>query len=176
MFEQASVTRIRPPVQEFAPEETPSIAAVAQKCMRDCDNNLHDAQKLMERLVAGHPPLFRDLMTPLLATACYDALRSVVRTDRGKVWTAPNYTKAGNGSRLETLGVTLLDFPLPSGIRLRNASKADVLEGARFYSAQAADMQHKAKWLEAIAAKVGNRTVGEKFTAEKLQALQEATK
>lgn len=156
--------------------ETVAVAAVAQKCLRDSGNDIHAAQKMMEDMVNGHPPLFHNLMQPLVATACYDALRGVIRTDRKKVWTAPNYTKGGNGSRLETLGMTLLDFPLPNGMPLRKATKADVLDGANFYATQAKDMDHKSKWLEAIAAKVGNKTVGEKFTAEKLQALQEATK
>lgn len=156
--------------------ETVAVSAVAQQCLRDCGNNIHEAQKMMERIVAGHPPLFRNLMNPLMAVACYDALRRVVRADRNKVWTAPNYTKEGNGDRLESLGLSLLDFPLPNGMALRLAHKADVLEGANFYATQAKDMTHKAAWLAAIAEKVGNKSVGEKFTAAKLQELQEATK
>lgn len=155
-------------------EEAP-VSAIAQQCLRDAGGDIHKAQKLLEGLVRGHPPLYRNLMDPLLATACYDAITKVIRADRQKVWTAPNYTKAGNGQRLETMATTLLDFPLPNGVLMRHATKDDLLAAADFYAKQAKDMQHKGAWIAAIAAKVGKKTVGERFTAEQLAKLREET-
>lgn len=156
------------------PKDAP-ISAVAQHCLRTCGNDIAKAQTMMASLVHGHPPLFAKLMFPLVENACYDALRSVLRADRAQIWTAPNYTQAGNGSRLDSLARSMLDIPLPNGTLLRHAHKEDLLDAAKFYMTQAKDMAHKAKWLQTIAKRVGSKTVGEKFTDVALRQLQEAT-
>ncbi len=158
-------------------QETVSVSKIAQRCLAEAGNDICAAQKLMERLVSKTPPLFHDLMQPLVAGACYDALRATVRAERGKIWTAPNYTKAGNGERLEATALTLLDFVLPTTMRpIRDANKADLLEASDWYGKQAENMRHKSAWLAMIAAKVGRKTVGQKFSATELQELQEAAK
>lgn len=156
--------------------EKMTIAALAAEIMERADDIQH-ATDLMEREVSRDRELFDELMQPLVRMACYDALRKVAQRERRHVWTAPNYTPAGNGGRVMTAVLNLLDFKLPHNLMpLRDANKDELVEGANWYAQRAGDMAHKSRWLTAIAAKVGSKTVGEKFTADALAKIQEATK
>lgn len=152
-----------------------SVYAVSKAILEECGGDVVAATDKMEKRVRAERDLFHQLMAPLVRSACYDALRKSVRTERESIWTAPNYTKGGNGERLVSASLTLLDFRLPHNLLpLREAGKDDLVAGADWYESQASNMSHKARWLRAVAAKVGNKVVGEKFTAEKLAELQEA--
>lgn len=95
--------------------------------------------------------------------------------DRLKSWTAPNYTKGGNGNRLVALAeYQLLHFRLPvSGVRLIEATAEQVREAAAFYAADAAQAAHKSRWLFAVADWMGS---GKRLTEKHARALQEQTK
>lgn len=152
-----------------------SVYAISRSILEECGGDVVSATDKMERRVRAERDLFYALMDPLVRKACYDVLREVVRDERRTIWTAPNYTKGGNGDRLVSASLTLLDFRLPHNLLpLREAGKDDLVAGADWYESQANNMQHKARWLRAVAAKVGNKVVGEKFTAEELAKLQEA--
>ena len=153
------------------------IADTAGEILAKARGDLSAATDKMEARVRQDDFLFRSLMSPLVRQACYDALRSQVRKDRAKIWTAPNYTQGGNGQRLEALATTLLDFRLPhASIALRDAKREDVEAAAQWYESSASNMAHKARWLRAVAEKIGKAKVGNKLTAEQLADLQEATK
>lgn len=151
-----------------------SVYAVSKLMLEECGGDVVAATDKMERRVRAERDLFHELMAPLVRNACYDALRKAIQNERQAIWTAPNYTKGGNGDRLVSASLTLLDFRLPHNLLpLREAGKQDVIAGADWYEKQAGDMNHKARWLRAIAERVGNAKVAKKFTAEQLQALQE---
>lgn len=152
-----------------------SVYAVSKSILEECGGDVVSATDEMEKRVRAERDLFHELMAPLVRNACYDALRKAVQDERRTIWTAPNYTKGGNGDRLVSASLTLLDFRLPHNLLpLRDAGKDDLVAGADWYESQANNMQHKARWLRAVAAKVGNKVVGQKFTAEKLAELQES--
>lgn len=152
-----------------------SVYAVSKDILDEFDGDVVAATDRMEKRVRAERDLFHELMAPLVRNACYDALRKAVQDERRTIWTAPNYTKGGNGDRLVSASLTLLDFRLPHNLLpLRDAGKDDLVAGADWYESQANNMRHKARWLRAVAAKVGNKVVGQKFTAEKLAELQES--
>jgi len=154
-----------------------SVRDVAAKSMEKAGGDIQEATDIMEQWIIGDDRLFNELMTPLVREACYNALRKTVQEERRNVWTAPNYTKAGNGDRLVSTALTLLDFRLPHNLKvLREAGKDDLIAGADWYEKHAGNMQHKARWLRAIAEKIGSKAVGEKFSAESLAKIQEAVK
>lgn len=130
------------------------------------------ATEKLEKWARKDKALYDYLTDPYLSQACYNAIRGLCRSERRLIYTAPNYTKGGNGHRVEIHGRSLLDFPLPGGKRLRDATRQDLLEAADFYRKQAADMASKAAWLEKISERVGKKTVGEKLTSEQLEALK----
>lgn len=133
------------------------------------------AADLLESWARSDRELFDYLVKPWLTRACEEAVRTVTRSERAAIcrsWTAPNYTLGGNGHRVHTLGRSLLDFPLPGGMRLRDARKDDLLGAVKFYRSQAVDMAAKASWLEAIAERVGRKQVGNVFDDETLPPLE----
>jgi hypothetical protein len=109
-----------------------------------------------------------------LHEACYKAVSSLVRTSRNVVWTTTKSVRTPqNGHRVAALSRSLMDdFRLPGGKPLRLATKVDLAEAADLYRKQAKDMVYKALWLDRIAIKVGDKTVGEVFEDAQLEALQ----
>jgi hypothetical protein len=69
-----------------------------------------------------------------------------------------------------------MDFPLPGGGLLRDATAAACIEGATAYRHTASDAVWKARWLEAIAARVGDSIVSDVLNEEDLRALQQETR
>lgn len=138
-------------------------------------DNVGEAAKLLEDWAQKNNELMRYLTEPFLKQACYEAVRTECRDKREKIWTAPNYTKGGNGHRVMNHAVSLMDFPLPNGKRLQDAKRSDLLEATEFYSKQAKNMQHKSNWLQRIAERVGRKTVKNAFSEEELAKLKEET-
>lgn len=149
------------------------MAHAKVKKIYDNNPNVIEAAKALEQAAKADNELREYLLSPYLSKACYDAVRKCSQSERKIIWTAPNYTKSGNGHRVKEHAISLLDFPLPNGMRIRFANKQDVLDASDFYDKQAADMRAKQKWLSRVADKLeGKRTVGQTFSAEQLEALK----
>jgi len=69
----------------------------------------------------------------------------------------------------------LLDFPLAKGLKLRNATRPDILEQADIYAKTEKDAGKKRRWLTSIAYCLKNdkQTVGKVITEEKAKELLE---
>lgn len=132
-----------------------------------------EAADLLERWAKQMPSLKAYLLDPWLEKACYQAVSGVHRQNRSVIWTAPNYAKGGNGKRVIAHGKSLLDFPLPGGMLLRDSKQKDLEAAAKLYEQRAQDESAKAAWLRRIAEKVGRKKVESVFSAEQLQALRE---
>lgn len=141
----------------------------------DHASDVADASRKLEEAARSDRELRDYLTEPYLKQACYNAVRSHYRVERREIWTAPNYTKGGNGQRVEQHARTLLDFPLPNGKRLRDATREDLLSAAEFYRRQSEDMAQKAHWLERIAEKTGRKKVGAALTVKQIESLRGET-
>jgi hypothetical protein len=151
------------------------VQEAAQLAMERADNEVQAATAILEDMACNDPDLYNALLSPFLNVAAYEACRALCRQQRQKIWTAPNYDQGGNGHRVLDHAMSLMDFPLPGGKRLRDATKADLEEASSFFAKQAADMSHKARWLSAIASKVkGKKTVADVFDADSLAKLRES--
>lgn len=77
-------------------------------------------------------------------------------------------------SRLAVETRLLLDMPLPSGLRLRAATRDEIAEAAALYRQQEAAAGWRARFLEAVAARLadGERTE-DRLSEEGLRAIQE---
>lgn len=148
----------------------------AAAAMEQADGDVLKATEILEAQARSNMDVWRELTDTLLRTACYDACRAVCRSERRIIWNSPNYDKGGNGERVKQHANTLLDWPLPGGKKLRDATKQDLLEASGFYSKQAAQMTSIANWLDAVAKKVKTKTVGETLSADDLEKLRDQTK
>jgi len=131
-----------------------------------------EASRRLEEEARHCRELYDYLTSPALPKLCYAAVSQTYRDNRQKVWTAPNYTKGGNGHRVANHAQTLLDFPLPGGKRLRDATSQDLQEAAEFYAKQAADMSAKSAWLTRVGERVGGNKVADVMDADELDKLR----
>lgn len=150
-----------------------TIRDIATEALDEAGNDVVRAAQIMEETIAADERKYRLVMDPLVASACYTAVSQAVRGARSAVWTAPNYSAGGNGSRVRLLSAgNLMMFPLPGGQYLRGANKQEVEAGAEFYAKQGRDMMLKGAFLAKVAEQLGDKTVDKVFTEESLRSLQ----
>ncbi len=135
------------------------------------------AKKLLA-FARNDPALMAAIMEPYEISAAIDAVQKAVSNFRRIAWTSPN--RQAEAERVEALiqsnRVILLDFPLPGGMALRFATKADVKDAAGFYRDHAADMAHKSRWLLRVARRIpAGKTVGEALDNVALEKMQKDT-
>lgn len=151
------------------------VTALAKACIAEA-GNVQDATAIMRERLLADDRMYREAMDPMVAARAYDLVRSVCRAERRMIWTAPNYTPAGNGERVITAArASLLDMRLPNGLRLADATANDLMDAMGFYQRQARTMDHMARWLEAVARKVKNKRVGDVLSDAALRKMQEQT-
>lgn len=174
------------PPGQFSTAASDPIATIRAHCRALVESGVA-ADKIEAEVVGEMDRLIAHYMRPENTEARMAVLRSIARSmavgikgqaicgDRRKNWTAPNYTKGGNGNRLVALADhMLINFRLPkSGVLLREATADQIREAAEFYAADAADAAHKSRWLTACADHIAS---GKKLTEKRARALQEQTK
>lgn len=154
------------------------VAEAAKQALDAANGDVQIATKAFEHTIRNERDLRDALVDPLIATACYDAIRKICHTERRQVWKPPVEKlvpgKVTGSARVVQLAAgNLLMFPLPGGKKLGEATRQEISDAAGFYSQQAGDMSHKARWLQLIAQSVpSDKTVGEVLTDNRLRELQ----
>lgn len=155
-----------------------TIPDTARDALDAADGDVVRATEIMHGRVLRDPTLYRPLMDPLVKTACYQAIRSQCKQTRRALWTTEQPTAENQRGRVIALAGatmnTLLDFPLPGGMRLADAHRDDVTAAAEFYRKQSKDMGGKAKWLQLIAQHIpAKKKVSQVMTDARLAELRE---
>lgn len=161
-------------------DELPTPSRMAALALGKAKGDVQKATRALAAQVRSDDKLYRAVMDSLVDTACYDLVASVCRAQRRKIWSppAPPAGQSDDRARVVALGrgtvASLLDFPLPGGMKLRDAKRSDVVSAHEFYATQARDMDGKARWLRLIAQSVPeDRRVGDVLTADRLESLQQ---
>ena len=154
-----------------------TISRVARESIVAGGGDAVKATAIMFNRIMKDPELYRLLMNPLAQTACYDAIRLCQRHSRSVIWHTTQPSAEDERGRIIALAggtmSSLMDFPLPGGLRLANALREDVDAAAEFYALQSQDMDHKASWLRLVAkATPRNKTVGDALNADRLAVLR----
>jgi hypothetical protein len=164
---------------DSAAHEAPArtVSSVAADCLAQADGNVLKATDLFVQVTASDHLLYRELMDPLHRSACYAAVTSCCRTERGVIWNAPQPSVDERRGQVIALAKatenSLMNFPLPGGLRLGDAGRQSVLKAAEFYGKQSRDMGAKAIWLQLVAQSVtGTRTVRQCLTDDRLVELR----
>ena len=155
--------------------ETPaaSLRRIVAEIVATSDTREEAAAALLRR-VRGDAALWAALMEPHEKMAADAAVRGMVHEQRRRIWARPVEPDA-RVAALANMHATLMDFRLPSGLRLRDATAADCMDGATFYARQAGDMAWKARWLSAVAEACGDGVVADAMDERALAALREKT-
>lgn len=167
-------------------QETPSPARrAALDALEECGNDMKLATEALVSRVLSDPALFRVVMEPFVRDACAHAVRLCVKTQREASWrpgrgnlSVVRTEDAAGPARVAALvaGTVagLMDFPLPGGKRLADATKGEVETASWSYRAQADDMSIKGRWLALIAKKLSpNDVVRNVLTEDDLTSLRQ---
>lgn len=134
-----------------------------------------DALENMLALMAANPDVYAAAMEPHERSIAQALVAGFKRERRAYIWNRPS----APDSRVEALtranAVSLFDMRLPSGKRLGDAVKSDLVEAAAFYADLAKRNDDKAKFLAAVAQKMkGARTVSSVWSAAELEEIRNA--
>jgi hypothetical protein len=156
----------------------PSVADVARESLEDAGGDVIRATDAMVAVVQKDQRLFRDLMSPLVKSACYAAVRSQCRAQRRTIWHAAQPSADSERAKVVALAggiaATYYDFPLPGGVRLGDAMREEVKDAAGFFAKQSEDMGHKARWLQMIArATPADKRVRDALTLKKIESMKQ---
>jgi hypothetical protein len=168
-------TAAQMPQPQAVPVEAPTLGSLARDALADCDGQTEAAtQKLTERLLSDGP-LLRMVIEEAVHNAVSTRVQASVRGQRQALMgLIANPPKLDGATLTAVLSRNLLDFPLARGLRLGDATKADVLAQVNLYDAQASDMARKARWLIAVAkATPPHKTVGAVLSADNLERMFE---
>lgn len=157
------------------PQAAPSLARQAYDAS---DGTIQDATEILFRRATSDHAFITEKLPEIVRSWCAEQIGHLVGSVRLAAWTAPNYDAKGKGERLaNAITASLLDFPLPGGKRLADATPEEVREGAAFFRSQAEDMSWKARWLDKVAEKVGRKPrVAAAVTEADLRKMQEAAR
>ena len=161
------------------PVELDPVTEAARAALDAADGDVREASKRMEQAVRSNRGLRDRLTDPLIAEACYAAVSAQCRAERRRIWSPPASTVAraarDGARRVARLAAdSLLAFPLPGGLKLGEATRAEIVNAAGFFERQAGDMAHKARWLTLVAqAMPGRKKASQVLTEERLRELQQ---
>lgn len=158
------------------------VDAAAKAALDDAKGDLSGAAKMMEQAVRASSSLRTAVTDPLIAQACYDAVRRQIKWARREAWTGtkhrgsqstPEVIQAQQSRVVHLAAGTLAMFPLPGGKRLGEATREEIVAAADFYGRQASDMGAKARWLRLIGQSLPDgKRVSDVLTDKRLRELQ----
>lgn len=158
--------------------EIPPLQAAIEKAWSEAETNDEAVDALLAMMHAD-PALYRLAMQKHERRIAQDHIAGARSRQRSLAWNKPKRPMAADvliGSLVTaTTEISLLYFPLPSGRRLGEAERSEVIEAAKQYNAQARDMNAKALWLAAVAeAMPAGSVVKDVLTENDLENLRNA--
>jgi hypothetical protein len=164
--------------QTPAIEAPVSIRALARETLRECDGKTKDAIDLLTKKLASDKRLMREVVADAVVIASTELIEGAMRHTREAVTYSASQARAGVVALANGIKFAILDFPLAGGVKLRDATPAQVKEQIDRYDAIGRDVLHKARWLRLVAKATGhNQRVGDALDDDRAQHLwNEASK
>jgi hypothetical protein len=151
--------------------ETPIEWAVARAW--DNAQSNEDACEALLAMMERDPELYRLIMQPNARTTAMARVCAFKRAERAAIWHRPSDPDRRVHLLARSNRLSLLDLRLPSGKRLGDATKIEVLEAAQTYDDLAASNESKAVWLKRIAKKMPDTgAVQDVLNAQELEDLK----
>lgn len=152
------------------------LREIAQEYLTEAGGDTAAATRRLVLRLRDDEALRTAIAKEAIEAFAYLLVEQKMRNERMAIWTANSRAatpKTPVSALANGLVRALLDFPLAGGKRLRDATREEVLEQARIYTATARDASQKALWLRMIAARTqeGMR-VGDCITEEAAATLR----
>lgn len=144
------------------PEPDITLGQLARDYLSKHDGQTDAAVEALTKALLRDKPLLRSIIKAALHDAVSYRVEASLRTDRRQIMRTAGQSRDGVIALANGLSRALLDMPLANGLRLREASRTQVLEQASRYDGLAKDMGRKARWLELIGQSIPDgKTVGD---------------
>lgn len=144
-----------------------TLPGLARQALDLNDGNTELATDWLAEKVMKDPILLRIVINEAVRAASSTHIEEAMRHKRRSILRATTGSKGAVVALSTGWTAAILDMPLANGIRLRDATKAQVIDQAQRYAATAQDAGHKARWLSAIADAVpAGKRVGEVLSDE----------
>lgn len=141
--------------------ESVTLSALARDSLARCDGDTDAASEAMIETLSNDRGLWRTIASEAVSSASREAVQAQHRAERKSIVRAmqmpPQDAEAGRRRVAALAEVNMrcgLDFPLKGGVKLRDATRDEVMEQAQLYDRAANDMTIKARWLYLIANRV----------------------
>lgn len=148
----------RPDIRSAAETpRAPDLYSLAKNAYEDADGNVEAAIDDVISAITGSENLLKIVIRQTAEVAVKAAVGSVMRADRAAIYNTVRPAASGRAAvaaLASGVARSILDFPLAGGLKLRDASRADVQRQADLYSGFARDQEIKARWLKSIADRI----------------------
>jgi len=163
--------------QQIPDTHSKSAPSLVTRAWDDSDGTTEDASDILFNYATRDRDFIAAKLPEIVKSWARDQIGGHVGRMRLASWTPPNMDATGKGARFRAaFSQSIMDFPLPGGQRLGDATPDDVKKGAQFYEVNASDMAHKSRWLYAVASAAGDASrIQDALTEAELRALQETT-
>jgi len=148
----------------------------AAEILAAADGDVQKATDDLFNFVTRNEKRYREMADPLVREGCYSIVRLLARFEAAEVWNGTRAAAQGQraaGAMAAATVFALMNYRLPGGAVLKDATGQEVAEAACFYMKQGRTMIEKGTWLEMIAKRVPqDRTVSSVLTENDLLKMQ----
>jgi hypothetical protein len=141
----------------------------ARECLKKSDGTSQAAAALLIKRIRRDRVLRDEITDSHLPALCTQYIRQMMGTNRRAAFPTGIVAVSKFGALLHSVGQEWLDFPLPGGLRLAEASRAELIEASERYMGQSKTMLRRARWLRLCARSVPeDKKAGDVLTNERL--------
>lgn len=155
-------------------EERVGLRDVVRQSLEECENDRERACGLATQRVLEDPDLARAVVAEAVREGVDDLIHGHYVQQRHRALAGQMKEIRGKARlRVAEALKSLADFPLPSGVALRNACRAEIRSAAEHWLKQGTTMVTRGLWLRSVAdaMKDDETPAGQALKAKRLKAL-----
>lgn len=165
---------------ENEPAVSVTLSALARESLARCDGDTVAAAEHVTEALGKDRSLWRAIAGEVVSSAAETAVQARHRSERASIvrgmQRAPADDPGAGRRRVEALASVQmrcsLDFPLKGGVKLRDATRDEVIDQAMLYEKSASDMGIKARWLYMVANRVPDGvSIGSVLSADIVESM-----
>jgi hypothetical protein len=154
-----------------------TLHSLAVNAYRSAGGNIPQAKAALIMVLQKDEALLESIVDDAVSNAIGHSLHKVATRHRENIVKAAESPKGAGRAAVVALATGMaagyLDWPLANGIKLRNATREDLVDSINRYSAVAATNTTRANWLQLVLQSMPSDalTVGDRLTEERISEL-----